>query len=113
MLSMSGIGPGLVSMSPPKRRRSSWVVFFIGVLCFSGWRYLCLVCRCFLLVCLCACRFILFMFILGLFISIVEGLFCVRSMCIFIMCFVLFSFILFLWARPVGRACFILVVWLF
>ena len=31
VLSMSGIGPGLVSMSPPKRRRSSWFVFFVGV----------------------------------------------------------------------------------
>ena len=35
MLSMSGIGPGFVSMSPPRRRRrSGWVVLFVGVMCF-------------------------------------------------------------------------------
>ena len=34
VLSISGIGLGLVSMSPPNRRKSSWIVFFVGVLYF-------------------------------------------------------------------------------
>jgi hypothetical protein len=72
---------------------------------------------CFLLVCMCVCRFMSFMFILWffLFVGIVEGLFCIDNLCVFIIffIFIFLPFILFFWARPVGRACLSLVVWLF
>ena len=61
---------------------------------------------------MCVCRFMSFMFLFCLFVSIEEGLFCVSNLCVFIY-FILLPFVLLFWARPVGRACLKLVVWLF